>query len=86
MSLLTSKTQKELVEIVKALRHNVDEAEQFEPYINILIQNCSKKALIYIAEGLALAVKDNMETYYLRESLNYSDEELKELLKKVLGE
>lgn len=86
MSLLTSKTQKELVEIVKALRHNVDEAEQFEPYINILIQNCSKKALIYIAEGLALAVKDNMETYYLRESLNYSDEELKKLLKKVLGE
>ena len=86
MSLLTSKTQKELVEIVKALRHNVDEAEQFEPYINILIQNCSKKALIYIAEGLALAVKDNMETPYLRENLNYSDEELKELLKKVLGE
>ena len=86
MSLLTLKTQKELVEIVKDLRNNVDEAEQFEPYINTLIENCSKKALILIAEQLALAVKDNMETYYLRESLNYSDEELKKVLKKVLGE
>lgn len=72
-----------VIEIVKDLRRNVDEAEQFEAYINLLIENCALNTLVFIAKQLAESVRDNMETPYLRYNLNDTMEDLEILLKKV---
>lgn len=73
----------DVIDIIKDLRRNIDEAEQFEGYIDNFIRNCSREALVFTAKLLAESVKDNMETPYLQENLNDTVEDLEKLLKKV---
>lgn len=73
-------TQNEIAELVDLLRHNVDEANQFNLYISDLINGCKKSVLLNVLDSLIDSVEDNIENsynhQYLQEDINILKEKL----------
>lgn len=82
--------QREIAELVLTLKRNLDEAEQFEVYINDLIRHCDKEYLLRLLYELCDPVEDNIEKFEsgrIYESNIMDDpEELKQIIKEIREE
>ncbi len=80
----------EIAELVLTLKRNLDEAEQFEVYINDLIRHCDKEYLLRLLYELCDPVEDNIEKFEsgrIYESNIMDDpEELKQIIKEIREE
>lgn len=80
----------ELAELAIRLKRNLDEAEQFECYINQLIKHCDKDYLLRLLYELCSPVEDNIEKFEsgrIYESNIVDDpEELKRIIKEIREE
>ena len=80
----------ELAELAIRLKHNLDEAEQFEVYIDNLIRHCDKDYLLRLLYELCDPVEDNIEKFEsgrIYESNIMDDpEELKQIIKEIREE
>jgi hypothetical protein len=80
----------ELAELVIQLKRNLDEAEQFEVYINDLIRHCDKDYLLKLLLELCDSVEYNIEKFEsgkIYESDIVDDpEELKQIIKEIREE
>ena len=80
----------ELAELAIRLKNNLDEAEQFECYINQLIKHCDKEYLLRLLYELCSPVEDNIEKFEsgrIYESNIVDDpEELKRIIKEIREE
>lgn len=81
------KSQREIAELVLLLKKNLDEAEQFEVFIDGLIRNCKKEYLLKILPQICGAVEDNLELFergYIEHSNICScPDELKRIIKEI---
>ena len=82
--------QNEIAELVLTLKRNLDEAEQFEVYIDNLIRHCDKEYLLRLLYELCDPVEDNIEKFEsgrIYESNIMDDpEELQRLIKEIREE
>jgi peptide methionine sulfoxide reductase MsrA len=82
--------QHEIAELVLTLKRNLDEAEQFEVYIDNLIRHCDKEYLLRLLYELCDPVEDNIEKFEsgrIYESNIMDDpEELKQIIKEIRKE
>ena len=80
----------ELAELVIRLKRNLDEAEQFECYINQLIRHCDKEYLLRLLYELCSPVEANIEKFEsgrIYESNIVDDpKELKQIIKEIREE
>ena len=80
----------EIAELVLLLKKNLDEAEQFEVFIDGLIRNCNKEYLLKILPQMCDSVEYNLELYE-RGYMEYSSicgcpDELKRIIKEIREE
>ena len=82
--------QNELAELVLTLKRNLDEAEQFEVYIDNLIRHCDKEYLLRLLYELCDPVEANIEKFEsgrIYESNIMDDpKELKRIIKEIREE
>ena len=82
--------QYEIAELVLTLKRNLDEAEQFEVYIDNLIRHCDKEYLLRLLYELCGPVEDNIEKFEsgrIYESNIMDDpDELKQIIKEIREE
>ena len=82
--------QHEIAELVLTLKRNLDEAEQFEVYINNLIRHCDKEYLLRLLYELCDPVEANIEKFEsgrIYESNIMDDpKELKRIIKEIREE
>ena len=82
--------QNEIAELVLTLKRNLDEAEQFEVYIDNLIRHCDKEYLLRLLYELCDPVEGNIEKFEsgrIYESNIMDDpEELKRIIKEIREE
>ena len=82
--------QYEIAELVLTLKRNLDEAEQFEVYIDNLIRHCDKEYLLRLLYELCDPVEDNIKKFEsgrIYESNIMDDpEELKRIIKEIREE
>ena len=80
----------ELAELVIKLKRNLDEAEQFEVYINSLIRHCDKEYLLRLLYELCDPVEDNIEKFesgrIYESNIMDNPEELKQIIKEIREE
>ena len=80
----------ELAELAIRLKRNLDEAEQFECYINQLISHCDKEYLLRLLYELCDPVEDNIKKFEsgrIYESNIVDDpKELKQIIKEIREE
>ena len=82
--------QNEIAELVLTLKRNLDEAEQFEVYIDNLIRHCDKEYLLRLLYELCDPVEDNIEKFesgrIYDSNIMDDPEELKRIIKEIREE
>ena len=82
--------QHEIAELVLTLKRNLDEAEQFEVYINDLIRHCDKEYLLRLLYELCDPVEDNIKMFdsgrIYDSNIMDDPEELKQIIKEIREE
>ena len=82
--------QREIAELVLTLKRNLDEAEQFEVYIDNLIRHCDKEYLLRLLYELCDPVEDNIEMFesgrIFESNIMDDPEELKQIIKEIREE
>lgn len=82
--------QNEIAELVLTLKRNLDEAEQFEVYIDNLIRHCDKEYLLRLLYELCSPVEDNIEKFesgrIYDSNIMDDPEELKRIIKEIREE
>ena len=82
--------QYEIAELVLTLKRNLDEAEQFEVYIDNLIRHCDKEYLLRLLYELCGPVEDNIEKFesgrIYESNIMDNPEELKQIIKEIREE
>ena len=80
----------ELANLVIQLKRNLDEAEQFEVYIDNLIKHCDKEYLLRLLYELCDPVEDNIEKFesgrIYESNITDDPEELKQIIKEIREE
>ena len=81
--------RKNIAELVLIMKKNVDEAEQFNDFIEGLVRHCDKDYLLLVLKQLCDAVEYNLERYdqgyVLNSNIVDDPEELKQLIKYIRG-